>query len=126
MLLKQETLRGIVEGRITLAFRRWKRPTVKAGGTLLTSVGQLAIEGVDAVALHDLTESDAVAAGFADVGELTAALSGRLEGTPYRVRLRLAGPDPRIALRAALPDAGELRGTLDRLDRWDSSSAAGA
>ena len=78
MLLKQETLRGIVEGRITLAFRRWKRPTVKAGGTLLTSVGQLAIERVDAVALHDLTESDAVAAGFADVGELTAALPWRL------------------------------------------------
>jgi len=125
LLLKQETLRGIVEGRITLAFRRWKRPTVKAGGTLLTSVGQLAIEGVDAVALHDLTESDAVAAGFADVGELTAALSWRLEGTPYRVRLRLAGPDPRIALRAALPAADELRGTLDRLDRWDSSSTTG-
>jgi DNA-binding transcriptional ArsR family regulator len=125
LLLKQETLRGIVEGRITLAFRRWKRPTVKAGGTLLTSVGQLAIERVDAVALHDLTASDAVAAGFADVGELTAALSGRLEGTPYRVRLRLAGPDPRIALRAALPAADELRGTLDRLDRWDSSSTTG-
>ena len=98
---------------------------VRAGGTLLTSVGQLAIEGVDAVTLRDLTESDAVAAGFADVGELTAALSGRQEGTPYRVRLRLAGPDPRIALRAALPAADELRGMLDRLDRWDSSSITG-
>jgi hypothetical protein len=125
LLLKHETLRGIAEGRITLAFRRWKRPTVRAGGTLLTSIGQLAIEGVDAVTLRDLTESDAVAAGFADVGELTAALSGRQEGTPYRVRLRLAGPDPRIALRAALPAADELRGMLDRLDRWDSSSTTG-
>ena len=34
MLLKQETLRGIESGAITVAFRRWRRPTVKAGGTL--------------------------------------------------------------------------------------------
>ena len=34
MLLKHVTLEGIRDGRITLAFRRWKRPTVKAGGTL--------------------------------------------------------------------------------------------
>jgi hypothetical protein len=44
MLLKQETLRGIEGGTITVAFRRWRRPTVKAGGTLLTPIGQLAVE----------------------------------------------------------------------------------
>ena len=125
MLLKQETLQGIVEGRITLAFRRWKRPTVRAGGTLLTSVGQLAIDGVDAVDLADLTGSDALAAGFADVAELTAALTEKPDGIPYRVRVRLAGPDPRVALRTALPDADELRDLLERLERWDAASPVG-
>ena len=112
MLLKQETLRGIAEGRVTVAFRRWKRPTVRAGGTLLTSVGQLAINAVETVHLADLTESDAAAAGFADLDELVAALSKKKEGGVYRVEVRFAGPDPRAALRTALPDMDELRGLL--------------
>jgi hypothetical protein len=49
MLFKQAFLDGIQAGTITLAFRRWQRPTVKAGGTLLTAVGQLAIDDVRAV-----------------------------------------------------------------------------
>lgn len=125
MLLKQETLRGIVEGRVTVAFRRWKRPTVRTGGTLLTAVGQLAIDAVDAVDLADLTESDAGAAGFADLGELVAALSKKKEGRVYRVGLRYAGPDPRVALRTVLPDADELHGLLERLERWDEASPVG-
>ena len=57
MLLKPEALRGIESGSITVAFRRWRRPTVKAGGTLLTSVGQLAFEAVEMVSLEGITES---------------------------------------------------------------------
>ncbi len=125
MLLKHATLRGIIGGRITLVFRRWKRPTVRAGGTLLTAVGQLAIDAVDAVHLADLTETDAGAAGFADLAELVAALSKKKEGRVYRVGLRFAGPDPRVALRTAIPDADELRGLLERLERWDEASPVG-
>jgi hypothetical protein len=126
VLLKQETLRGIAEGRVTVAFRRWKRPTVRAGGTLLTSVGQLAINAVETVHLADLTESDAAAAGFADLDELVAALSKKKEGGVYRVEVRFAGPDPRAALRTALPDMDELRGLLSRLERWDRASPVGS
>ena len=125
MLLKQETLRGIAEGRVTVAFRRWKRPTVRAGGTLLTSVGQLAINAVETVHLAHLTESDAAAAGFADLDELVAVLSKKKEGSVYRVEVRFAGPDPRAALRTALPNADELRGMLERLARWDQASPVG-
>ena len=126
MLLKQETLRGIAEGRVTVVFRRWNRPTVRAGGTLLTSVGQLAINAVETVHLADLTESDAAAAGFADLDELVAALSKKKEGGVYRVEVRFAGPDPRAALRTALPDTDELRGLLSRLERWDRASPVGS
>lgn len=125
MLLKQETLRGIENGSITVAFRRWRRPTVKAGGTLLTSIGQLAVEAVDVVSLEGITESEAVAAGFPDLASLRSQLLQRAEGDVYRVRLSLAGPDPRIALREEIPEGAELELILQRLDRIDSRGASG-
>ena len=50
MLIRRTTLDQIVAGTVTLQFRKWRRPTVKAGGTLLTAVGQLAIDEVERVA----------------------------------------------------------------------------
>ena len=70
MLLKQRVLNGIAEGRITLAFRRWKRPTVKAGGSLRTVIGVLAIESVDVVDEESITKQDAKRAGYAAREEL--------------------------------------------------------
>jgi hypothetical protein len=125
MLLKQDTLRGIESGSITIAFRRWRRPTVKEGGTLLTSIGQLAIEAVDVVDLEEITESEAVAAGFPNLAPLRSQLLGRASGEVYRVRLSLAGPDPRIALREEIPESAELDLILQRLARLDSRGSSG-
>ena len=125
MLLKQETLRGIESGSITVAFRRWRRPTVKAGGTLLTSVGQLAVEAVEVVSLEEITESEAVAAGFSNLPSLRSQLLQRSDGDVYRVRLSLAGPDPRIALREEIPEGTELDLILRRLARLDSRGGSG-
>ena len=63
MLIKQRILAGIVEGRITLAFRRWKRPTVSAGGSRRTAIGVLAMEAVDVVDEDKITKQDAKRAG---------------------------------------------------------------
>ena len=125
MLLKQETLRGIENGSITVAFRRWRRPTVKTGGTLLTPIGQLAVEAVDVVSLEEITESEAVAAGFSNLSALRSQLVRRTEGDIYRVRLSLAGPDPRIALREEIPEGAELESILQRLGRLDARGASG-
>lgn len=126
MLLKGETLAGIADGTVTLAFRRWKRPTVKAGGTLLTPVGQLSIDSVDEVDPDDLDDRDALAAGFDDVDELRSWLQKKSKGHVYRVALRLVGPDPRVALREEVPDTPEeLDRVCGRLDRWDASSPTG-
>ena len=46
MLIKLEVLEKIKSGEITLQFRRWRRRTVKAGGTLKTRVGVLQIGAV--------------------------------------------------------------------------------
>ena len=124
MLFPLTTLRAIDAGEVTLAFRRWRRPTVRAGGTLRTRVGVLAIESVEPVSEQAITDADARRAGAAGRDELIAGL--RPEGTLYRIEFRLAGPDPRIALRErADMDAGE-RAVIDaRLARLDAASRHG-
>ncbi len=121
MLLKRETLEGIAEGRITLAFRRWKRPTVRAGGELRTSTGVLAIDAVDAIEEAAITERDADSAGHPSRAALIAELNRRSGGSLYRVSLHLAGDDPRAALReqGALDneDVAAIGARLARLDR---------
>jgi len=124
MLLKQETLRRIADGSVTLVYRRWKRPTVRAGGTLLTSIGQLDIESVDRVETDELTDEGARAAGYQDVASLRRELDERPEGRIYRIRVALAGPDPREALRQSLPGADELDDLVRRVGRWRWAPAA--
>ena len=121
MLIKRAVLDGIVDGRIDLAFRRQKRPTVKTGGALRTVVGQLAIGRVDAVSERQITADDARRAGYASRAELLRELARKEEGRIYRVELRLAGPDPRAVLRERADldddDVAELDRRLARLDR---------
>jgi hypothetical protein len=124
MLFRLDELRRIREGEITLAFRRWRRPTVKAGGTLRTKVGVLAIESVEAIGEDDVTEEDARRAGAPDRTALLAGL--RPEGRLHRVEFRLAGPDPRIALRERSEISPAERAEIDaRLARLDAASRHG-
>lgn len=125
MLLNGETLAGIEAGSVTLAFRRWTRPTVKSGGTLLTPIGQLAIEAVDRVETDEITDADAMAAGFPGADALRAELAKRTDGDVYRVRLSLAGPDPRIALRESTPEGADLEALLARLAVMDARRRSG-
>ncbi len=110
---------------MTLTFRRWRRPTVKPGGTLLTAIGQLRVEAVDIVDLSRVTEPEALAAGFTNLAALLSELSKRPDGELYRIRLSFAGPDPRVALRDEVPDRAELQTILTRLERIDSRSTTG-
>jgi len=124
VLFRQDVLRRIGEGEVTLAFRRWLRPTVKAGGTLRTRVGVLAIESVEVVGEDEVTEHDARRAG-AESRE--AVLSeGPRERALYRIEFRLAGPDPRVALRERADISPEERAEIDaRLSRLDAASRHG-
>ena len=66
MLIKLEVLEAIKRGEIDIQFRRWKRATVRPGGTLKTRIGVLSIGRMDPVAAEDVTEEDCRRAGFAD------------------------------------------------------------
>ena len=59
MLLDKRTREEIAAGRVTLAFRRWKRPTVKAGGTLRTPIGVLEIRSVEPIDEAAITDEEA-------------------------------------------------------------------
>ena len=125
MLLRNDTLEGIRAGTIDLAFRRWKRATVKTGGRLRTRIGELAIDAVEPIAMAKITDAEARRAGYESRAPLLAELKGR-EGTTYRVRLRLAGPDPRIALREQKRlSKAEVAEIATRLDRMDARSKDG-
>jgi hypothetical protein len=114
-----QTLDAIGRGEVTVAFRRWKRPTVRLGGTLVTRVGVLAIDALDPIAPSEITVADAAAAGHASPEAVMAAIGDRT-GQLYRVRFHVAGPDPRLALREhdelTSDDVATLTKRLGRLD----------
>lgn len=114
MLLKVAHLEAIRRGKVSLVFRRWKKPSVKTGGTLNTAVGQLAIDEVAEIDPAAITDAEAIAAGSASADAVRAELAG--EGTVYRVRVRHLGADPREALR----DDVDLTGVLEKLARLDA------
>lgn len=119
MLIKADDFAAIAAGRVDTAFRRWIKPTVKAGGTLTTSAGVLAIDAVDVIALNAVEDEDLKRAGFADRAALDAVLGDR-KGTLHRIRLHYVGADPRAALRESATlsdeDAEVIAQTLARMD----------
>ena len=121
MLIRSKDLEAIFAGRVTAAFRRWKRPTVKAGGTLRTSMGLLAIDAVEDVDPAALDEADALSAGLS-LAELRQMLAGR-EGICTRIRLRPGGPDPRTALQSQTEmSETDIAALGARLARFDAAA----
>lgn len=116
----------VADGSITVAYRRWRRPTVKAGGRLTTADGVLAIDEVAVITEDEVNDEDARAAGRADAATVLADRGLQRDGELYRVRFHRAGDDPRIELRTRGElSADELEQLTARLDRFDSSSRHG-
>jgi hypothetical protein len=84
----------------------------------------LAIESVEPIGEEDVTDEDARRAGAPDRETLLSRL--RPEGRLHRVEFRLAGPDPRIALRERSRVSAAERAEIDaRLARLDAASRHG-
>lgn len=121
---------GIRSGSITVAFRAWKRPSVVAGGTLLSPAGLLGIDEVTPIALDDVTDRDARSSGAGAASEVRAELErglARGDGRRcYRIRFHRIGDDPRIALRRSADLSDEEWAAIDaRLARWDRAAGEG-
>ena len=126
MLFKRADLDRIAAGSVTLAFRRWDRPHAKAGSRTRTAIGVIAIDSVEPVAESDLDDESARLAGYASTTELLRDLARYGSGQLFRMEVRVAGADPRIALRESTDLArGEVTALIRRLDAMDARSPYG-
>jgi hypothetical protein len=126
MLLKDEVIDAIRDGRVSVLFRRWGRPGAKAGGTQMTQGGVIGIDTVEVVEPGDITGLDAREAGFGSVDALLDHLNYR-DDPIYRLRVFFAGEDPRKDLRNnAELTKNELAETLGKLEKLDARSKRGA
>lgn len=125
---------GIADGSVTVAFRRWRSPTVVAGRPYRTGGGRIEVLSVEVVDPAAITAADAARAGHTSPDEVRASLdamadrqAGGDDRHVYRVVFhRLDEPDPReqLAHSAGLtPD--DVAAIDTRLDRLDRASAIG-
>jgi hypothetical protein len=122
MLIRPAELAAIRSGDVDLAFRRWDRPRLRVGTRMRTSIGLVEVASVDEVALESITDVEARRAGAASLDEVLTMLAYRPEKPVFRIGLRYAGDDPRIALRADAELSDDQREQLQhRLDRLDRS-----
>ena len=120
MLFRREILEGIAEGRVTLAFRRWRRAPPADGSSLRSPVGVLRLDRVTVVDESEITAEEVRRTGMSP-DELRASISG--DGTLLRIEFRLAGDDPRIALRERWPEPDQLEVIVSRLCSIDAAGA---
>ncbi|GAA2017570.1 hypothetical protein JL107_14155 [Nakamurella flavida] len=118
MLIRPTELDALVSGDIDLAFRRWDRPRLRVGTRMRTKVGLVEVTEVETVPLRSITARDAHRAGAATRADLLGRLADHPERPVFRIGLRFAGADPRIALRQDAALTEDERSTLlARLDR---------
>jgi hypothetical protein len=126
VLIRAAELDAIRRGDVDLAFRRWDRPRLRVGTRVRTTVGLVEVVSVQKVPLKSISAAEAKRAGAASRAELLRFLGNWPDRAIYRVGLRYAGDDPRIALRSddALSD-DELAALRARLIRLDEASRHG-
>ena len=96
MLIKREILEAIKRGEIDLQFRRWTRPSVKAGGTLKSAVGLLRIGRIDDMRPENVSVADARRAGFRDLDDFRRWLGTMKEGRLFqRIEVSYLGNVPK-------------------------------
>jgi hypothetical protein len=117
VLLPIKVARGVADGSMSLAFRRWRKQDVQPGATFRTAVGVIRVDAVEPIDPAAITDADAVRERLAGDDTLPT----------YRVRLSYAGEDPRVALRnddrLTDVDVSAIDAKLERLDRASSHGA---
>lgn len=126
MLFKEKHLQGIRSGEISLAFRKWKKPAVKIGSLIKTSIGLVEIKAVSEIDVSEIKIVDAINAGFASLDELLQLLNKTEQGIIYKIHVDYFDEDPRIALRENInPENLELKEITSKLERLDRYSKQG-
>ena len=140
MLLTNRIRDAVFAGEVDVAFRRWRKPTVKTGGRLRTSLGEVEIVRVEVIDPDSVTDCEARRAGYDSADSLrhdlfrerTRSPRGRTakptdESLVYRIEVRPGGADGRVALRSEVDlSPQQLDDVVARLDRMDTPRGRGA
>ena len=127
MLFQKRFWPLIADGSVTVTFRRWRQRQAVAGGRYRTPSGFIDVTSIGVVDPSEVTDRDAVQAGYASAAELLAGLPDKPEVPLYRIDFRFAGTDdPRADLAAddAITDE-DLDLIERRLARFDTASKSG-
>lgn len=122
MLFKEVHLQGIKSGKITLAFRNWQKASVKTGSLLHTSIGLVKIHNIETVNENDITDEDALNAGFIDKKDLQKSFKNNSIGILFKIKVSYHSTDPRIKLREqselSEQQFTDLTKKLERMDQF--------
>ncbi len=99
MLFRKDILDKIFHGEIKAAYRMWKKPTVKAGGTLRTPKGVLKIKTLKKIEKADIRPHHIQHAGYATFEELLEEIGTHKTGTLYHITFEKGPKDPRKKLQ---------------------------
>ncbi|CAG5068162.1 hypothetical protein DYBT9623_00891 [Dyadobacter sp. CECT 9623] len=126
MLFTVNHLEGIRSGKISLAFRKWKKADVSAGSRIQTSVGIIEISSLSEYKRDDISEQEANQAGFSDVNRLLSLLDKISEGTIYKMEVRYISVDPALAMKEPVEvNDEEFDDLVEKLRRLDIGSNQG-
>lgn len=122
MLFKEVHLNGIKSGKITLAFRKWQKVSVKCGSLLHTSVGLIEIGKIENISENCITEQHVIQAVFTDKQQLLKSFTHNSTGTIFKISVSYHSADPRVKLREQTELSEkvftDLKKKLERLDNY--------
>lgn len=70
MEFSRELRSDVLSGDVTVTFRLWRRPQVKAGGRYRVATGQVEVDAIELVPFASIDEADLRRAGEADLESL--------------------------------------------------------
>jgi len=131
LLFQKRFLPGLLDGTVTLTFRQWPKPQVKAGGRYrVHPIGVVDVERIERVRVADITDADARSAGFGGRKELLEYMKPAAKGPftdkteVFRVQLRYGGDGDRVSIamedKLSAADVQDIDARLDRLDKKKS------
>jgi hypothetical protein len=122
---------GLVSGAITLTFRRWDKPHVKAGGRYRCHpIGVIEVDRVEFVKVADIAAKDAKRAGFESREHLVEYMRSKTTGVLndstelWRVEMHHAGDGDRVSI--AMEDklsTDDVEAIAEKLERMDAKTA---
>jgi hypothetical protein len=127
LLFQKRFHAGLVDGTITLTFRRWQSPRVRPGGRYRCHpIGVLEVKAVESVLPKDITNDDAKRSGFESLSDLLAYIGSGPRGALsddarlFRVELQHGGDGDRVEIaledRLSKDDVVAIRARLARMD----------